>query len=202
MGSTPGSGSALIAYQTTQQTYTTGIFSTSIMNTSAHASLNVHVGDRAVDAFLVPSDDDAPAHSRAAADTGTGSSSSRLARLTLFGGFAAGQVSKRWFQSFSIPGYSAYEADQRTLKTFGNGEAAPLVAVVTVKGDVDESGRRRSDAFEAAAGPTLAARTSSYFTTGNRCTCRTTGERPSKRSSGRAARASPRPRAQANAKAM
>lgn len=25
--------------------------------------------------------------------------------LTLFGAFAAGQVSKRWFQSFSIPGY-------------------------------------------------------------------------------------------------
>ena len=35
--------------------------------------------------------------------------------LTLFGGFSAGQVSKRWYQSFSIPGYSAYEANQRTL---------------------------------------------------------------------------------------
>ena len=33
--------------------------------------------------------------------------------LTLFGGFAAGQVSKRWYQSFSIPGKSAYEANQR-----------------------------------------------------------------------------------------
>ena len=32
--------------------------------------------------------------------------------LTLFGGFAAGQVNKRWVQSFSIPGYSAYEAKQ------------------------------------------------------------------------------------------
>ena len=32
--------------------------------------------------------------------------------LTLFGGFAAGQVSKRWYQSFSIPGKSAYEANQ------------------------------------------------------------------------------------------
>src|SRR5438445_285762 len=41
--------------------------------------------------------------------------------LTLFGGFAAGKVSKRWFQSFSIPGYSAYEANQRTLKQFGTG---------------------------------------------------------------------------------
>ena len=33
--------------------------------------------------------------------------------LTLFGAFSAGQLSKRWFQSFSIPGYSAYEANQR-----------------------------------------------------------------------------------------
>jgi len=41
--------------------------------------------------------------------------------LTLFGGFAAGQVSKRWFQSFSIPGKSAYEANQRTLNNFGTG---------------------------------------------------------------------------------
>jgi hypothetical protein len=35
--------------------------------------------------------------------------------LTVFGAFSASQVSKRWFQSFSIPGYSAYEANQRTL---------------------------------------------------------------------------------------
>ena len=47
--------------------------------------------------------------------------------LTLFGAFSASQVSKRWFQSFSIPGYSAYEANQRTLKAFGSGENAPLV---------------------------------------------------------------------------
>ena len=60
--------------------------------------------------------------------------------LTLFGGFSAGQVSKRWFQSFSIPGYSAYEADQRMLKTFGNGENAPLLAVVSVpSGDVTKA---------------------------------------------------------------
>ena len=45
--------------------------------------------------------------------------------LTLFGGFAAGQVSKRWYQSFSIPGKSAYEANQRTLKAFGTGVRPP-----------------------------------------------------------------------------
>src|SRR5437763_7565496 len=54
--------------------------------------------------------------------------------LTLFGAFSAKQVSKRWFESFSIPGYSAYEANQRTLKTFGSGEQPPLVAVFTTPG--------------------------------------------------------------------
>ena len=49
--------------------------------------------------------------------------------LTIFGAFSAGQVSKRWFESFSIPGYSSYEANQRTLKAFGTGEQAPMVVV-------------------------------------------------------------------------
>src|SRR6266516_2826297 len=49
--------------------------------------------------------------------------------LTLVGAFSASQLSKRWFESFSIPGYSAYEANQRTLKVFGSGEQAPLVVV-------------------------------------------------------------------------
>ena len=49
--------------------------------------------------------------------------------LTLFGGFAAGQVSKRWLTQFSIPGYPAYESNQQTLKIFGTGEQAPLIAV-------------------------------------------------------------------------
>ena len=56
--------------------------------------------------------------------------------LTLFGAFSAGQVSKRWFESFSIPGYSSYEANQRTLKAFGTGEQAPLVAVFHSNGDI------------------------------------------------------------------
>ncbi len=63
--------------------------------------------------------------------------------LTLFGGFSAGQVSKRWFESFSIPGYSAYEANQRTLKAFGTGEQAPLVAVFHSDGAGRAHGRRR-----------------------------------------------------------
>ncbi len=51
--------------------------------------------------------------------------------LTFVGAFSASKLSDRWFQSFSIPGYSAYEANQRTLKTFGSGEQVPLVAVFT-----------------------------------------------------------------------
>jgi putative drug exporter of the RND superfamily len=86
--------------------------------------------------------------------------------LTIFGAFAAQQVSKRWLEQFSIPGYSAYEANQRTLKTFGTGAQAPNIAVLRVKGDVTKS---------AAARQTLAKvsqefpkfRTSSYFTTGS-----------------------------------
>ena len=54
------------------------------------------------------------------------------------GVFAGGQVNKRWYQSFSIPGYSAYEANQRSLKIFGSGEQAPLVAVFHSKGDVTQ----------------------------------------------------------------
>src|ERR671934_2074675 len=54
--------------------------------------------------------------------------------LTFVGAFSAQEVSKRWFQSFSIPGFSAYEANQRTLKTFGSGEQPPLVAVFTTPG--------------------------------------------------------------------
>ena len=61
--------------------------------------------------------------------------------LTLFGAFSAGQVSKRWFESFSIPGYSSYEANQRTLKTFGTGEQSPLVAVFHTRRRRHEAGR-------------------------------------------------------------
>ena len=74
--------------------------------------------------------------------------------LTLFGAFAASQVSKRWYQSFSIPGKSAYEANQRTLKTFGTGVRPPNVVVFHTSGDVTKSvaikrcdaARRRDDA--------------------------------------------------------
>jgi putative drug exporter of the RND superfamily len=87
--------------------------------------------------------------------------------LTLFGGFSAGQVSKRWFESFSIPGYSAYEANQRTLHTFGTGEQAPLVAVFHSTGDVTKATGIKN-AIGGAAKVNPGSRVSSFWSTGSR----------------------------------
>jgi putative drug exporter of the RND superfamily len=86
--------------------------------------------------------------------------------LTLFGGFAAGQVSKRWYQSFSIPGKSAYEANQRTLKAFGSGVRPPDVVVFRTSGDATKSDAIKQ-AMQRAAATMPGARTSSYFSTGS-----------------------------------
>ncbi|MDE3189514.1 MAG: MMPL family transporter [Acidobacteriota bacterium] len=87
--------------------------------------------------------------------------------LTLFGAYSSSQVSKRWFQSFSIPGYSAYEANQRTLDRFGTGQQAPLVAVFHTSGDVTKvAGLER--AVTKAAAVDKGSRTSSYWSTGSR----------------------------------
>src|SRR5262245_20331902 len=86
--------------------------------------------------------------------------------LTIFGAFSANEVSKRWLEQFSIPGYSAYEANQRTLKTFGTGAQAPNIAVLRVKGDITKSvAARRTLARVSQEFPRF--RTSSYFTTGS-----------------------------------
>jgi RND superfamily putative drug exporter len=86
--------------------------------------------------------------------------------LTIFGGFAAGQVSKRWFQSFSIPGYSAYEASQRTVGIFGNGERAPNVVVFHTSGDVTKSDAIKA-AMDRAVKSSPGARSSSFYSTGS-----------------------------------
>jgi len=86
--------------------------------------------------------------------------------LTLFGGFAAGRVSKRWYQSFSIPGKSAYESNQRTLKAFGVGVRPPNVVVFQTKGDATKSDAIRA-AMQRAAKASPGALTSSYFSTGS-----------------------------------
>jgi putative drug exporter of the RND superfamily len=87
------------------------------------------------------------------------------AGLTIFGVFATAQVSTRWFESFSIPGYSAYETNQKVLKNFGNGEQAPLVAVFQSSGDVTQQDLR--PAIQAAAAVNPGSRASSYFDTQN-----------------------------------
>src|SRR3954449_4565046 len=56
--------------------------------------------------------------------------------LAIFGVIGAGQVSDRWQENFSIPGYSAYEANQRALHSLGTGAQVPLVAVFHSNGDV------------------------------------------------------------------
>ena|SRR5579864_1472537 len=87
--------------------------------------------------------------------------------LTLFGAFSASQVSKRWYQSFSIPGYSAYEANKRTLEHFGTGMQAPLVAVFHTSGDVTKVAGLEK-AVEKASAVNPHSRFSSYWSTGSR----------------------------------
>ncbi|HEY7149177.1 MAG TPA: MMPL family transporter, partial [Gaiellaceae bacterium] len=85
--------------------------------------------------------------------------------LTIVGGFSAAKLSSRWFESFSIPGYSAYEANQRALKTFGTGEQAPMVAVLTApdKDITTVPGVQR--AIDAASSAAAGSRTGSWFNT-------------------------------------
>src|SRR5436305_14336240 len=63
--------------------------------------------------------------------------------LTLLGGVAAGKLSSRWYQSFSIPGKPAHEASQRTLKAFGVGVRPPNVVVLHTAGAATDSDRSR-----------------------------------------------------------
>jgi RND superfamily putative drug exporter len=86
--------------------------------------------------------------------------------LFVFGLFSTTRLADRWFESFSIPGYSAYEANQRALKTFGTGEQAPLVAVYRSDGDVTRQ-KGIADSIAKAAAVNPGSRTSSYFSTGS-----------------------------------
>src|SRR5438067_9955302 len=86
--------------------------------------------------------------------------------LTLFGGVAAGKLSSRWYQSFSIPGKPAYEASQRTLKAFGVGVRPPNVVVFHTSGDATKSAAI-DEAMKRAAATMPGALTSSFFSTHN-----------------------------------
>jgi putative drug exporter of the RND superfamily len=85
--------------------------------------------------------------------------------LTVFGGFAAGEVSTRWYQSLAIPGKPAYDASQRTQQALGVGARAPSVVAFHTSGDATKS-KAIEKAMRRAAASTPGARTSSYFSTG------------------------------------
>src|SRR5438067_3473364 len=86
--------------------------------------------------------------------------------LTLLGAYSASAVSKRWLEQFSIPGYSAYEGNQRTLKTFGTGAQAPMTVVFHSAGDITKK-RGLAKAIASAARVNPGSRVSSYFSTGS-----------------------------------
>jgi RND superfamily putative drug exporter len=86
--------------------------------------------------------------------------------LTLFGVFAAGQVSTRWYQSLSVPGKPAYDASQRSVKALGVGARPPSVVVFHTNADATQSDAIKQ-AMARAAATMPGARTSSYFSTGN-----------------------------------
>jgi RND superfamily putative drug exporter len=87
--------------------------------------------------------------------------------LTILGAYSAQRVSSRWLEEFSIPGYSAYEANQQTLRTFGTGAQPPHVAVFRAEGDVTKvPGLQAAIAKVEQQFPAF--RVSSYFSTGSR----------------------------------
>src|ERR1700712_617057 len=86
--------------------------------------------------------------------------------LTLFGIFAAGQASSRWYQSTSIPGRPAYEASQRAVAELNVGDRSPSVVVFHTTGDATTSAPIKA-AMQRAAIAVPGAFTSSYFSTGN-----------------------------------
>lgn len=87
--------------------------------------------------------------------------------LTIFGGYAAGQLSSRWYQSLAIPGEPAYEGSQRTFAALGAGVRSPNTVVFHASNtDVSASGAVRA-AMSRVARAHPGALTSSYFSTGN-----------------------------------
>src|SRR5690349_6321813 len=86
--------------------------------------------------------------------------------LTLIGASLAGGIGNRLSQQFSIPGYSAYEANQRIFKETHTGKNFPLVPVFhSASGDVTKQpGIERRIAAAARINP--GSRVSSYFNTG------------------------------------
>ena len=87
--------------------------------------------------------------------------------LTMLGAYSAQAVSTRWLEEFSIPGYSAYEANQRTLETFGTGAQPPHVIVLSAQGDVTKN-TAIEQAIDDVAAQFPDFRVASYYSTGSR----------------------------------
>src|SRR5437867_10209268 len=87
--------------------------------------------------------------------------------LTIVGVVSTTRLADRWFQSFSIPGYSAYEANQRALKTFGSGEQPPLLAVFSSPGQDITKVKGLEKTINAAPRVVKGARVGSRFDTHN-----------------------------------
>ena len=87
--------------------------------------------------------------------------------LTLVGAVASSQLSTRWYQSSAVPGQPAYEAGQRSLEAFGVGDRSPNVVVFRGAGDVTKQPEVRR-AVERAVATEPGARSSSFFSTGDR----------------------------------
>ncbi len=87
--------------------------------------------------------------------------------LTFLGAIAAGKLADRWFQEFSIPGYSAYEANSRIYDTFGTARQYPVQLVFTAEqGDIREQAGIEQ-AVDSAVARVPGASSSSWFSTGS-----------------------------------
>ena len=87
--------------------------------------------------------------------------------LTLFGGYAAVQLSSRWYQSLAVPGKPAYEGSQRTFKAFGAGVRSPNTVVFHSSGSDVGKSKAVEAAMARVAKASPGALTSSYFSTGD-----------------------------------
>src|SRR3954447_1839293 len=86
--------------------------------------------------------------------------------LSIVGAGLAGGIGDRLSQQFSIPGYSAYEANQRIFKDTHTGKNYPLIPVFhSASGDITKQPRLQQR-IQAAAQANPGSRVSSYFATG------------------------------------
>jgi RND superfamily putative drug exporter len=85
--------------------------------------------------------------------------------LTIFGAFAAPRAVNRLVTTFSIPGSSAYQANQQIVKTFGNGDQRPFVLVFHDPSRDVTAVPGVQGAINRAAAVNRGARVASYFST-------------------------------------